>query len=281
MKPRMGFCGYVLLLTLISGTHAVAEEAPQSRSEYCSRRTEPEYFIRLALDGQNHLAFPNQGGLFNGGVCWWHSLFQRASLYLSVFQPESPKPDEDQARRIIHSLAAGKRVVEIPGYRNFREFSRDWEDAIQVKLERWQLVDGFLKFKWLEGLSGDNNIEPVELQSFMDRFQIRTNVENQIVWSMWQLAGISAHSGLLLHVSREPAMYVVPHLDSNYPGQVVSFTYQMGQRSVFSSYGPFVPYEGRTKDLKRFRAAAEHYCDPEHHPLSPNDLDETLSNEWD
>ena len=116
-----------------------------SLADYCKQSADLSFFKAQAYQTENHLGVTNHGGLFNGGVCWWHSLFQRSALYLTVFLPNQPKPNADQIEDIVHAIAAGKQVVEIPGYQNILEFSLANWPVIQKKLEEWQLVDGFLK----------------------------------------------------------------------------------------------------------------------------------------
>ncbi|MCC6276838.1 MAG: hypothetical protein IT289_02855, partial [Oligoflexia bacterium] len=137
------FCVLVFLLILTNAesfAQSTVVQPPRSKDEFCQLRKDPNYFFRLAHEKENQMAFENYGGAFDGGVCWWHSLFQRSSLYLSVYRPDQARPNLDTAKKIIHSIATNGRVVEIPGYRNFLEFSRDWEDQIQYKLQKWQLV---------------------------------------------------------------------------------------------------------------------------------------------
>lgn len=234
--------------------------ASQGRSEFCEMRKHAEYFKNLAYEPTNHLSFDNQGGLFNGGVCWWHSLFQRAALYVTVYRPELEKPNELEAKKIVHLIAAGTKVVEIPGYKNLNEFSRDWSELIQAKLEEWQLVDGFLKFAWIKGLSGSTDIKPKKLKAKWDYFYEKVEEEENIEWAMIQLKGISSHSMLMLSIAKSETEYNVNYLDSNYVGTTQLDTYYVGQRSVFSIYGPFVPYKGRRSDFKKFKKAAERYC---------------------
>jgi hypothetical protein len=235
--------------------------APQSRAEFCAMRQNPTYFIELAKEPYNRLSFQNQGGLFNGGVCWWHSLFQRASIYLAVFRPELAKPSLDQAKAIVYSLAAGKKVVEIPGYSNMYNFSHSWQKVIQSQLEEWQLVDGFLKFKCIEGLSGSTSDDPTKILGFMSQFMTAVEQNHQILWTMLQLSGISSHAALLIDVAQSPKVYTLSHIDSNFPSLTNEFYYFEGDRSIKSAdYGSFVTYPGRNSDLKNFKMAADHYC---------------------
>ena len=53
---------------------------------------DPQILINYSSETTNLMSFKNQGGLFNGGVCWWHSRFQRNIFYLSIFRPDLNKP---------------------------------------------------------------------------------------------------------------------------------------------------------------------------------------------
>lgn len=95
------------------------QPAAMSREEYAARAVSPGYARALAANppgaasNPNLLAFGNSGGLLRNGVCWWHSRFTRAALYLVYFEPSKPKPDARTARKAIRSLMNADRVVEI------------------------------------------------------------------------------------------------------------------------------------------------------------------------
>lgn len=247
--------------------------APTSKSEFCEQRKRSDYFLALAYEPSNQLAFENHGGIKNRGVCWWHALFQRSSFYTTVYRPDLPKPSKEQAKKIIHLIASGGKIVEVPGYKNMFDFSRDWEAQIQSKLESWQLIDGFLKFAWIKGLSGSTNIEPEKLKSKWDSFEQLIEVEKHIEWSMLQLKGITTHGVLFVGVESGQLQYHINYLDSNYVGQISSFTYIIGEGSVNSSYGPFIPYKGRQSDLAKFKKAAQKYCSTKTSDISEIDED--------
>lgn len=262
-RVRYSFGVSVLFVGVFSSgtkTEAAVDESPKEKAQYCESRLQPGHFIRMATQPENHLAFKNRGGLLNKGVCWWHSLFQRAAIYIAVFRPELPKPTLKQAQYIVHQLARGWDVVEVPGYKNIYEFSRDWEPLIQNKLESWQLTDGLLKFAWIQGLSGSSQVDPLELQGKILRLRDRVNDQQDIQWVMTQLKGISAHSWSVIDVELGEAGAVLSALDSNYVGVVKAFPYVYGERSMRTPMGDAVPYIGREKDLKRFKLAAERYC---------------------
>jgi hypothetical protein len=76
----------------------------------------------LTLGFLNTLDFTNPPGHFNAGLCWWHSRFQRNAFYLATYSPDSPRPNESQAKEIIAKIINGDEVVEIPGFENMNSF---------------------------------------------------------------------------------------------------------------------------------------------------------------
>jgi hypothetical protein len=281
ISTRILFSLLTLIITIRANAQLeVLQNAPIGRQEFCEQRKTPSNVIKLTANPENLLAFKNKGGLLNKGVCWWHSLFQRAALYIAVFRPELSKPNSNQAKKIVHSIASGKRVVEIPGYRNIREFSRDWEELIQAKLEEWQLVDGFLKFAWIKGLSGSPSTNPQKLEKNISSLVKLVDDTQDVQWLMLQMDGITSHSALLVDgVNLEPS-YSLFTLDSNYVGVIKEFEYLSGDPSVFDPrYTRFVPYLGRRSDLKRFKKAIARYCSNK--PASESEVVEDLNNNFD
>lgn len=285
----MGMRIALVILLTVATQNALAVpfsgEAPTSKAEYCAARKNTHYFRGLAHNIDNHMTLRNHGGLFNGGVCWWHNLFQRSAIYLSVFRPELPKPDKANAKKIIHAIAAGKRVVEIPGYTNMTEFSNDWKNEIQAKLEAWQREDGFLKFAWIQGISGGYETDPNEIRKTLNYVLDRSMNHGEIHWTMWQVKGISSHASINLGGSSVIIDYKVNHIDSNYPRAVRAMSWTWPNRSIDSYFGKFVPYVYRKSDLSDFKKAGDSYCatrsyDPDF-PRDPlkNTLDQVLSTE--
>lgn len=256
---------FTLLILISSPSYAITPgQAATSKTEFCENRKSTDYFTSLAYNTENLLAFKNRGGLLNKGVCWWHNLFQRSAIYLAVFKPEQPKPDVVLARKIIHALAAGRRVVEIPGYKNMSEFSKDWQKEIQRKLEAWQREDGFLKFAWIQGLSGNWNTNPKEIASTLNFAISQAELAGQIHWTMWQLPGITAHASLMIggtiDTQSANSIYKAHHIDSNIPQTPRVMTWQPPARSVEGYMGKFVPYVARKTDLVAFKTAGDQYC---------------------
>ncbi len=168
----------------------------------------------------------------------------------------------------------------MPGYKNLNEFSCDWQSVIQSKLESWQKIDGFLKFAWIKGLVGSTHADPQKIKNQWDEFEKWIEVDKKVEWAMLQLEGISTHGVLLIGVDPS-STYNIDYLDSNFVGAVSTFKYNVGENTVNSMYGPFVPYAGRRSDHIKFKYAADRYCYSKSGDMSleEHEEEEPLSNE--
>lgn len=233
---------------------------PAFGSDICSRT--PAEFQRMIFDPNNRLAFANDGGLLDGGVCWWHSRFQRAANYLAVFRPDLPKPTEDEAFFLVFRLTQMNRVVEIPGYANLHEFSSDFERVIQERLEFWQAWDGFFNQAWIRGLSGGTRMRAGKMAARMDRLYQEVEGSHRIVFQMLQLEGITSHSWLVAGVTKIANGYLLHIVDSNAPLATRTFLYRYGDTTIYSpSFKEyFAPYRGFTRDLRKILRTLREYC---------------------
>ncbi len=66
-----------------------------SKKEFFFLVRNPVHFKRVILYKNNRLVFDGSGGIRNGGLCWWHSRLTRSATYLTVYQPDLPKPTEE------------------------------------------------------------------------------------------------------------------------------------------------------------------------------------------
>ena len=117
---------FVLALSSLTaiGAAPTADRASMAAQNFCAERSnDPHALQSLISQRDNQLGFVNQGGLFGGGVCWWHSRFTRSAAYLAVFDPSLPRPSDEDAKKIISRLRDRKGVTLIPGFRNLFEFS--------------------------------------------------------------------------------------------------------------------------------------------------------------
>jgi len=235
----------------------------------CAQDTQT--FHQKLFDVQNRLALQNAGGLANGGVCWWHSRFQRAAWALAVFDPTQPKPDANQARAIIRSLIQRNTVVVIPGYDDLQLFTGDYRHLIQTELEQWQIRDGFLNQAWIRGISGRSSLSARALKSQMDKIYSRftdATADQDVLWLLLQIKGIVSHASLLVGMTPTAnGGYHLEMVDSNVPQGIVTYEYQNGDTSLtpdsplgYENSFSMVPYLGYDQDLTRIHRALRNYC---------------------
>ena len=232
-----------------------------SKIEYCQNAKRPNYFKGLIGDISNRTYWPNGGGLLNLGVCWWHSRFLRAAIYLTSYRPELPPPSLSEAKEIIKRIRKRKSVVEIPGYSNFRSFSKDFKEEILKTLERWQLLDGLVFQSWAIGLWGRSKTSPRSLKKKMDKLFRDVVVNKHISFQMLQFKGIAAHSWLVYDMKKINQGYIVYVIDSNFfHGK--TYVYQYGDTNFSYSDGtPFVPYLQKKWELKKIKKAIVKDCE--------------------
>ncbi len=256
----------LLAFTSMSAMAAFGDRVTPSQSEdqFCADRESTSFTKELTKDYGNLMAFSNRGGLANGGVCWWHSRFQRNALYLTIYKPAEKKPSDSQAQKIISKIRAAKDVVEIPGYRNFSEFSEDNRHLIQRELESWQKSDGIVKFNWVVGLSGSNIVEASVLKTMMDELYEYVDVQGNIAYQKLQIKGITAHAWLVVNMKKTDEGYDLEVLDSNFPHQTSIYKYRDGMTNFYHSYyGNFVPYLERKGEMDQVTMAVLKKCNPE------------------
>ena len=234
----------------------------QSEVAFCADRSNPEFVKTLFDSSDNLLAFRNRGGIGNGGVCWWHSRFQRNAAYLTIFEPAEKKPNEKEAQKIIDKIRAGKDIVVIPGYRNFSEFTSDFQAMIQLELEKWQVADGVAKFNWIVGLKGASEVSAEKMKDQMDELYNYVEKEGNIAYQKLQIRGLTAHSWLVIRMKKVQTGYDLQILDSNFPYSTSIYNYREGMTFLTHwNYGKFVPYLERKNELEQIRLSLLKFCD--------------------
>ena len=267
---RRIFSAFLTVSFLAASTSGAARA-----SDFCAARTPaalPDELVRLAADPAMRIAVPNQGGIGNGGVCWWHSRFQRAAWYLARFAPTMPRPTAREARALIRRIAARNEVVEIPGFSDLRRFTSAYRAELQKELNTWQIRDGLLNQAYLRGLSGHARFRDADrMKARMDAVYaavVDARPKGDVVWLMLQMRGIVSHASLVSTMSAEAdGGYVLAVVDSNHPGRLVHYRYRPGDLELapwdFEMHDyENVPYVGFSRDLKRIHRAIEAYCSP-------------------
>jgi hypothetical protein len=178
-----------------------------------SERRNPSHFYELS----NRLSFNNDGGLFNGGVCWWHSRLQRSAFYLASFNKHAPKPEPNELKSILRKLRYFKGKVVIPGFENFNQFSSYYNAEIQKLLNKWQIQDGFIYQQWIRGISGSpQDVSSTKYKNRMKSLFERFQKKSIIPWVMWQFKGITSHALLIVGMQKTAKGFVLEVIDSNH-----------------------------------------------------------------
>ncbi len=228
--------------------------------DLCSR-TQSDILSSLQ-NPMNRIAFKNTGGIFDGGVCWWHSRLQRSATYLVRFAPEKAKPSTAQVNAILFSLRNMNKVVTIPGYKDFNSFTNDYQEQTQKMLNRWQRFDGVINHEWQRGISGHSSLPAADLEKQMQSvFEFYKNSPLPI-WVMAQIKGISSHAFLIIDMKQVSRGFDFHVIDSNHPGIIGLVQYEYGQtslREVGQKYS-FVPYVGFQNDFRLISAALKTQC---------------------
>lgn len=229
-------------------------------SEICTRSKDD---IQEALfDFSNRISFHNTGGLFNGGVCWWHSRLQRSSVYLVKYVPDMPRPNLNEVKTILNSLRAMNKVVIIPGYSDFETFSKDYRKQIQEMLNDWQKSDGFFNFQWIRGISGKSVLPANEMLKKMNNIFDFYKRSPSPLWVMAQIKGVTSHSLLILDMKKHDRGYDLVVIDSNRPYKNVIIKFYEGDTSLRAegeNYS-FVPYVGFQRDFVKIFEALKKNC---------------------
>lgn len=211
---------------------------------------------------ESRIQFKNRGGLFNGGVCWWHSRLQRASTYLVEFSPEKNPPSQAEVVKILKALKGMKTSVSIPGFSDFYSFTLAYKAEVQKLLEDWQKEDGFINQEWVRGISGKFELPPPEMKVRMDNLYQMFLKSPHPVWIMAQIKGIASHAFLILEMIPYHQGYEIRMIDSNEPLITKTFEYDYNDRFIKhpkDDYS-FVPYSGFQKDYESILASVVRRC---------------------
>lgn len=260
---KLRFYSFLVYATALSSLSAFGANPSSTQISFCQDRQNALFVKELAQEADNRMAFRNKGGIGNGGVCWWHSRFQRNALYLTIFNPEAEKPTVEEGVSIIKKIRAGKEIVEIPGYNNFYDFSYEFQMFIQDELESWQRSDG-AKFAWIRGLKGSAVVSPEKMKSLMDELYTEVEINGNIAYQKLQVKGITAHAWLVVNMVKEEDGYSLEVIDSNYPRMTMLYRYQEGDTNfTHGYYGEFTPYLEETKEMQRIAMTISQTCNQE------------------
>jgi hypothetical protein len=247
------------ILTFIISTSVFA--LPTSKNEFCTRLQNKSTIKEQSLNVDNLVAFKNDGGLFDGGVCWWHSRFQRNTLYLVKINPNGNKPTLSEAKELIKRIRSSNEVLTLNGFSSFNEFTKSYQKEIQKELNAWQLYDGIVLGGWIDGIKGDTKIPASELQNKMDELFSYVEVQKKIAYQKLQIKGITSHAWLVTDIKATGSGYDVGFIDSNDPMRLNLYRYKFGDESFnISGYGNFVPYLEFKREEDKLNQVAQNFC---------------------
>jgi len=238
----------------------------------------------------NKLSFRNPPGSLNTGLCWMHSRYQRAASYLANFRPERPRPGRAEGERLVRQLIRRDAVVEIPGYRDLKEFSTEYRDAITTLLDEMGVACFLNPTDCLQRLGDSYEPSAEDLRATMDALydqMLQQPGDVQLLRTrVSAVSGVfrpfSAHSLLVLSMTPlrdkdaphapglppPPSGYGLKTIDPNYQDETGAVTYRFGDRTVRwsnsrESYAlaPYRHYE-YAGDIGDFARAAARYCRP-------------------
>lgn len=239
----------------------------ESKENFCASRNSGALMKQRFFDPNERLDFNNGPyGLGGGGVCWWHTRFQRNALYLTNFEPSKEKPSLDEAKKIIRRIRNGDDVVNIPGFANLKEFSAAYSNEIIKELEDWQLVDGFVKQKWMQGLSGKSS-SVSDMKTEMDKMYEKVAVNKQLTYAKVQLQGVTSHAMMVGEMEKTADGYTLQVIDSNSGSEVTTYHYKEGDDSLKLAPGmigdvdSFVPYVEFTNEVEKMEKVIASTCD--------------------
>lgn len=234
---------------------------PNTKIEFCNRVNQKTSIQESALDSNNLMSFKNDGGLFNGGVCWWHSRFQRNAFYLLKINPQGIKPSPSEVKEIIKRIRNSNEVLTLNGYQNFNEFSKAHQSEIQKELNAWQLYDGVVLGGWIDGIKGDIKIPANELEQKMQVLYQYVDQQKKIAYQKLQIKGITSHAWLVTNIIKTESGYDLGYLDSNDPMRLNLYRYKIGDESFnIKGYGNFVPYLEFKREEEKLNQVAQNYC---------------------
>ncbi len=233
-----------------------------SKKEFCHTRQSFRQQQRAFENPKNLIAFDNTGGLFNGGVCWWHSRFQRNAHYLVKFDLKKEKVKPRFYKKLIRKMIRGRKVLIIPGYANLNEFSKDYQRYIQRQLNKWQLKDGILKFAWIIGLTGKSHFKK-GMKKKLEKLYNHVEIEENIAYAKFQLPGIESHAWLIYRMNKRKIQdniyYDIHYIDSNYSNRPKVYTASESTESI-NKYGGGALHLEKKSEVKRLKRIVRNYC---------------------
>lgn len=213
------------------------------------------------------LAVSNEGGTLGIGNCWWHSVLQRNAFYRVVMRPDLPRSKDPRALlRRLGSQDGG--IVEIPGYENFYQFTRDnYEETLRV-------IDDM--HVWMNGIAEAFRLPPIGAPNSKSHARsVVAQVKKLIDQGALALVSSSDNSGMFYHAfilskyetitERGQQTTVLAGIESNSPGSPVNAQVYFNELEGLTYLGAGMRHRMaiqpmRNSDFDRFIRARNRYC---------------------
>lgn len=257
MKTTM--ISFTLLILIFAPTTFInAISPPQTKEEYCHFNFYRGEFGKLLLSQSNMLFNRGDGGIFQTGVCWWHSMLTRNATYLAIYKPDLPKPNKNEVRKIINHLMIADAVTIIPGFKNLYTFSHENAEVFEDVLTQWQITEGGLSLGFLRGFEGSSQGNSQELKKTMKEINSLVMGQGRVAYLLVQIPGIDAHSLLVAEVERTYTGYQLTLIDSN---EATPFTinYTEGDSVLKTRYNAPV-YVQLDSVHEQYKKAGNNFC---------------------
>lgn len=142
---------------------------------------------------------------------------------------------------------------------------------IQTELNNWQLYDGIVLGKWIDGLRGSTTVRALELKKSMDELFEYVSVKKKVAYQKLQIKGITSHAWLIVGTTKTEKGMEIGYIDSNSPKMSKNYTYLIGDTSFNTkSYGNFVPYLEFKREEIRLETIAKSFCFPQSRFITNN-----------
>jgi hypothetical protein len=182
----------------------------------------------------------NQPGWLNMNLCWWHSRLQRAAAYLVQFDPNSQKPNSEQAIKILRALTFFKSV-RLPGYQSIYEFTRDFPNELETVLSEWQIRTTVIAPQHVLGttllnfvFSPEERLKIAE-RSFQNLLDDLDVAPRPIILMAEHPSGFGSHTFMVVgyYVDLKTGDISLSIIDSNQPGKTIFWdVYKNGEFDI-------------------------------------------------
>ena len=249
---------------------------PHSKTQFCLQAKIPLRSNLRITAKTNGLSFTN-GDLIqfaSNGVCWWYSKLHRRATFLTYFQPNAKKPNSHKAKILLRKIMKGNSVVQIPGFKNFLDFSREHRDEIvrmfisKAGLSSFEAIGLFFSTINL-------NTKKQSLNRQFTRINKLVNKEKRMPLVYFRhtpkFGGTTIlHAWLVTDIQKKNGCFYFRYMDSNYHRSVSNYVYCKGNSNIQKmkhgwdgielEYMPGYIKLAASKESKKLKKVVRNFC---------------------